>query len=165
MSAQSPEGQRPNWDLAFRLWEETTMPYREIVTMTGVRGSELHRRTSARHYKDPTYPSGRDRCRARAIEKLSSEEALNEPGRIGQVRRVRARRYGLDAPLRKPGPPAPPADLLAALDAGLAEKKTVKEIAAGLGTSPSRLYGILERRRRTQARADLGEVDMRRDAP
>lgn len=135
------------WKRVWDLWLGTDVEIREIAEKTGISQARISSRAKWVRQIDETFPSGRDRERARTLRLAADESRLNAPGLLGQVRRTRARQRGLDVPLRKNGLPVPPAELLQAIDDALAAGKRARQIADETGEKLPRIQGILYRRK------------------
>lgn len=138
---------RDTWDRVWDLWLRTDIKIKAISLATGISQARICSKARRRHDIDKSFPTGRDREIARSLRLAADESLLNAPGRLGQVRRTRARQRGVDVPLQKNGLPPPPADLLQAIDDGIAAGKRARQIAEETGEKPSRIYGILYRRK------------------
>ena len=140
------------WKRVWELWLGTDVKIQEIAEKTGISQARISSRAKWVREVDETFPSGRDRERARSLRAAADEALLNAPGRLGQVRRTRARQRGVDVPLQKNGMPAPPAELLRAIDDGLAAGKRARQIADDTGEKLPRIQGILYRRKINERR-------------
>lgn len=135
------------WKRVWDLWLGTDVEIREIAEKTGISQARISGKARRRHDVDKSFPTGRDRERARSLRAAADEARLNAPGRLGQVRRTRARQRGVDVPLQKNGLPAPPAELLQAIDDALAAGKRARQIADETGEKLPRIQRILYRRK------------------
>lgn len=142
---QSDRHSAATWARVWDMWLTTTVRISEITAETGVSQSRISEKAAWIRAIDPTFPDGNQRRRLRSMPAARDTSLLYAPGRLGQVRRTRARARGVDVAKQPPGSKPPPQDVIDTIIALHNSGATYPTIAAAISRRVSMVAGAVHR--------------------